>query len=132
LPYSLDSRYWFGGTPQTSYVDESGFLAFPGVVALPAQISTKAVQIFPNRLGWMQSLRPLTDAPGSAQTVALSARTNYFDPEVFGADVPVNVAGECPQRSSGRYHRALVKIAGGAAWKQAFGVDATAIPGGTR
>ena len=130
LPYSLDSAKWLGAVPNLAFVDDAGYLAYAGTTALAAQIGTKATQIVPNRRAYVQSVRPLVD--GGAPTVALSARVNYFDPEVFGPDIALNVAGECPQRSDGRYHRARVTVPAGAIWGKATGVDATAIAAGTR
>lgn len=130
LPYSLDSRVWIGGALTLGGVDNSHKLAFFNGSNLEAQIATKAMQIIPNRRAFVQSARPLVD--GGALSVAISARVNYYDPEVFGPDVAVNAAGECPQRSDGRYHRARVTVPAGASWAQGFGVDLTAIPAGVR
>ncbi len=130
LPFSLDSRVWIGGVPQVACADPTGYLAFFNGTNLQAQIGTKAAQITPGGLSFVSGVRPLVSA-GSA-TVAVSARQNYFDPEIFGADVALNSMGDCPQRSVGRYHRARVTIPAGASWSQALGVDVTAIPAGVR
>lgn len=130
LPASLDSSVWIGGALQLGAVDLSRKLAFFNGPNLQATIGTQAIQITPGRRSFVQGARPITDA--TAATIAISARQNLFDGETFSANVAVNAMGECPQRSSGRYHRARITIPAGSVWTEASGVDVTAIPEGWR
>lgn len=131
LPYTLDSAAWLGGSLQMGAINQSHQLAYFTGASLAARISTKAMQIFPGRRGFVQSGRPLIDN-STGVTMRISARTNYYDAEVFGPQVAPDVSGECPQRSDGRYHRALLHIQSGTPWTTCFGVDLTATPAGTR
>jgi hypothetical protein len=131
LPYTLDSPAWLGGALQIGAINTAHQLAFFSGSTLEAQIGTKVVQMTPERRTFVQSVRPLVDASGA--TIALSARVNYSDAEVFGTDVAVNAMGECPQRSDGRYHRARLTMPAGSSWTKFAGVDVTqAVPGGFR
>ena len=132
LPYSLDNVAWIGGAPQPAFIDVNGYLAFDGPNTLEAQLGTQVVQLFPGKLGYVQSVRPLVDGGSPQPLVSVAGRQNYYDPEVFGPDVAVNIAGDCPQRSSGRYHRARITVPAGNSWGQGFGVEVTAVPAGQR
>ncbi|MDE2100783.1 MAG: hypothetical protein KGL39_26290 [Patescibacteria group bacterium] len=138
----------------------AGFLAYFVGTPLPAQIGTKVVQINENYRSYVgDHVRPLvnsgrsglnllteqtgliitqetgapilTELSAAMITVAVSARNNYFDTEVFGPAVMPDAGGECPQAADGRYHRAILAIPSGI-WSTAFGVDAQGIRAGQR
>jgi hypothetical protein len=137
----------------------ANYLSFFNGPALPAQIGTKVVQINPGKRTFVGDMvRPLIDAnntstiletenglfllqenglpiltenAGAVISVAMSARNNYFDAEVFGPDVTPNGMGTCPQRSDGRYHRARLSVPSGS-WTTALGIDVEGIPAGQR
>lgn len=134
-------------------------LAYFSGTPLPAQVGTKVVQINPAGRAFVNATRPLvnsagsglpllieptgltllteagfpitTEASGAVVTVAMSARTNYYDQEAFGPEVAPNSMGECPQRSDGRYHRGRISIPSGI-WTTMFGLDVTGIRAGLR
>ena len=130
LPFSLDDPTWVGGALQMGAVDGNHNLAFFGGPNMAAQMTTQAIQLTPGRRSFVQGARPLTDA--TTPTVAFSARQNFFDAETFGIESALNVMGDCPQRSDGRYHRGRITIPAGVVWTEASGLDVTAIPGGWR
>jgi hypothetical protein len=129
VPFSLDSAVWLGGATVLGAIDASHSLAYATGTPMAAQLTTKVAQIIPNKRAFVQGVRPLVN--GGDPVVAVSARVNYDDEEVYTADVPRNAVGECPFGSDGRYHRARVTIPAGASWTQALGVDVTAIEAGS-
>ena len=132
LPASLDSAVWVGGALQLSAVNGSHELAFFTGPNLAAQVATQTKQLTPGRRSFVQSARPLVDLTNGTPTVAFAARTNLYDTETFGAAVPPDISGECPQRSDGRYHNAMVAMPAAAVWTHIVGVDTTYQPGGLR
>lgn len=132
LPASLDSAIWIGGVLQLSAINSAHELTYFTGPNMAAQVATKTIQLTEGKRTFVQSCRPLVDINTGTPSVAMAARVQLYDPEVFGPSVTPNVAGECPQRSDGRYHNAEVSIPAGAAWTHIVGVDVTAIPGGTR
>jgi hypothetical protein len=132
LPASLDSPIWVGGALQLSSINGLHQLAYFNGPNMQGQVATQTKQMTPGRRTYMQSARPLVDLTNGVPTVAFAARVNLYDPEVFGPAVPPDVSGECPQRSDGRYHNAMVTLPAGAIWTHIGGVDTTFIPGGFR
>lgn len=146
------------GQLQLAAATDTGQLGFFNGSNLPAQIGTKVVQITAGRRTYVNATRPLVDsAPSSGHiltadglvlttasglrfvtaadeatiTVAMSARNTYQDTETFGPDVPINIMGECPQRSDDRYHRGLISVDSGV-WTTMAGLDVVGIPAGLR
>ena len=67
------------------------------------------------------SIRPMVD--GGTPTVAIGVRDTQQAAVTYGNDVAVTSYGSCPQRSSGRYIRAKIKIPAASTWTHAFGID---------
>jgi hypothetical protein len=132
LPASLDSATWIGGVLQIGAVNGAHKLAYFTGPNMAAQVSTQTKQLTSGRRSFVQSARPLVDLTGGTPSVAFAARVNLYDPEIFGASIVPNVAGECPQRSDGRYHNALIDIEAAATWTHIEGVDVTFAPAGLR
>ena len=142
-------------------VESSGayYLSYFSGQPLSAQVGTKAMQINPGYRTFVSDhVRPLvnsaltpanlqtentlyiltefgvplsTEASSAVITVAMSARNNYYDQEIFGSEVSPNVMGDCPQRSDGRYHRGRISIPSGV-WSTMFGLDVNGIRAGQR
>lgn len=132
IPYSLDSRVWIGGALQIGAIDTGHKLAYFSGPTLAASIATSTQQLTPGQLSWVSDTRPLIQLTAGTPTIAISGRNNVYDPIVFGAAVPPDSMGTCPQRSDARYHAALLGVSAGAAWSHASGVDLTAQPSGER
>jgi hypothetical protein len=132
LPASLDSRIWVGGCLQFGGVDTNHKLAFFTGPTLPAQVGTGTAQYTPNMRSYVSSARPIVEMIAGTPTIAFCARDNMMDPQVFGPDVPMDIAGECPQRSDGRYHEARISMQAGDAWTHIVGADVTSRSAGTR
>ena len=132
LPASLDSSIWVGDAAVIAAVNGAHELAYFTGPNLPAQVATQTKQLTPGRRTYVQSARPLVDLSTGTPTIAFAARVDLYDPETFGTAVAPDVSGECPQRSDGRYHNALVQMPLGALWTHIIGVDTTFVPGGFR
>lgn len=132
LPASLDSPIWVGGALQLSVLNGLHQLAYFNGPNMEGQVATQVKQMTPGKRSYMQSARPLVDLTQGTPTIAFSARVNLYDPVVFGPNVPPDISGECPQRSDGRYHNALVILPAGATWTHIGGVDTTYIESGFR
>lgn len=132
IPYSLDSRVWVGGAIQLGAVDANHKLAYFSGPTLAAQIATSTVQATPGKLSWVSGARPMVQLTTGTPTIAIAGRNNVYDPIVYGADIPPNSMGDCPQRSDARYQSALLKIPANSAWTHATGVDIDAQPSGER
>lgn len=132
LPASLDSAVWNGGALQMSAVDGTHKLAYFSGPNMAARVGTNTVQITPGKRSFVQAARPLVDITSGLPTVAMSARVNIYDTENFGVAVPPNAMGECPQRSDGRYHDALIAVSAASVWTHIYGVELTSIPSGLR
>jgi len=132
LPASLDSSIWVGGALTLAAINGLHQLAYFNGPNMEGQVATQTKQLTPGRRTYVQSARPLVDLTEDVPSIAFAARVNLYDPEVFGPSIPPDVSGECPQRSDGRYHNAMVTLPAGATWTHIGGVDATFIPGGFR
>lgn len=132
LPASLDSSVWIGGQAGLGAVNGANQLAYFSGPNLAAQVATQTKQLTPGRRSYVQSSRPLVEFSSGTASVAFAARVSLYDAEIFGAATFPNTAGECPQRSDGRYHNAMMEISEGAIWSHVVGVETTFVPGGTR
>jgi hypothetical protein len=130
LGFSLDSRVWTGGLILLSAFDPLHRLALFTGASLPATVETGEAQLFPGRRALVTSVRPIVD--GSTPTVRLGVRNRTVDPVQWGADAASNAFGECPVRSSGRYHRARLALPAGGGWEHLQGLEFTARPEGAR
>jgi hypothetical protein len=131
MPLSLDSSL-LSGSPLAG-LGAFGFdnrMAFFEGGNLAAEIDSIEAQIAPGSRTFVSAVRPLVDGGTLAVQVGTRERTN--DPIVWGSDVAQNAVGSCVVRSSGRYHRARVKIAAGSQWSHAQGIEVEAMPEGSR
>jgi hypothetical protein len=90
-------------------------------------------QPFPGRRAWVTNARPLIDAgddiAGNA-TVQVGARERLSEAVVWSAQIPVNILGDCPQRTTGRYIRMRFAMARGVAFTALQGLDLDLVPEG--
>ena len=127
---SADSRIFTGGKVLLSAFDLNHKLnTFTGA-NLQATLETTEGQIYPMNRAFVQSVRPQVDV--SSATIAVASRERIADSAVYGSAVAMNTQGECPQRNSGRYHRAKMVIPAGASWTHAMGVEFQAVADGVR
>jgi hypothetical protein len=146
------------GLLQLAAVHTLGHLGFFNGPFLAAQVGTKVVQINEGMRTFVNFTRPLVDSfppqtdiltesgsplltesgsflltePDAATiTVAMSARNTYQQPETFGPEIGIDVSGNCPQRSDGRYHRGRISVPGGI-WAKLAGLDVEGVRSGLR
>lgn len=128
LGFSLDSRVWAGGVVLLSAFNTDHELSLFTGGSLPATVETGEVQLFPGRRALVTSVRPIVD--GGSPSVRVGFRNRTVDPVSWGAETELDERGACPQRSAGRYHRARISLAAGAAWEHLQGLEAEARPEG--
>jgi hypothetical protein len=122
LPFSLDSRAWSGAgrllLAGFSTANRAGF--FNGQ-PMAATVDTGEAQLIEGQRALVRGLRPLVD--GGTPSVAIGTRGRVVDPVQWGPEVTQNDRGLCPQRASGRYFRARIKMPAGQSWGHLQGVD---------
>ena len=97
---------------------------------MAATVDTGEAQLVEGSRVLVQSVRPLAD--GGLPSVALGSRNRSTD-IVQWPDVAQNSLGLCPQRASGRYFRARIKLPAGQSWTHLQGIDEiAATPMGAR
>jgi hypothetical protein len=121
LPFSLDSRAWTGGKLLLSAFDGNHKLNYFTGTSLAATVDTSEAQLIQSRRAFVNSVRPLVD--GGTPSVAIGTRERQVDAVTWGGAVAINAVGECPQRSSARYHRARITMPAGATWSNIYGID---------
>jgi len=127
LNQSLDSRAWTGTSSVLGCFNSDNKLCDFSGDALDATLETTEAQPVQMGRAVITSLRPICD--GTA-TVQLGARETQDDSVTWSAETSLNSIGEANIRSSARYHKARVKIAGG--FNHAQGVEPTIVPQGKR
>jgi len=131
VPAPLDSGVWAGGSPVLAAFDSNHKLNLVNGPAMAPTVETSEAQPTPGRRSKILSARPIHDG-GSSAAIAVAVRDRVMDSPVYGAAVPVNSIGECPQRVTGRYARARFTMNAGETWTHLQGVDATVKPEGRR
>ena len=145
LPFSLDSRIWTGGSIILAAFDSNHKLGYFTGANLAPTVQTSETDILSaipqavvgrvqsGALGkrvFINSARPISD--GGTPSVALGSRNRQIDAVVYGAAVPINTFGECPQRVDTRYIRAQITHPAGDIFSHISGVDLSLVPTGTR
>jgi hypothetical protein len=122
LPFSLDSRAWTGAGRLLlggfSTANRAGFFSGQPMAAI---VDTGEAQLIEGSRALVRGLRPLAD--GASPSVALGHRNRSAEDIQWSPDVSQNSLGICPQRASGRYFRARIKMPAGQSWTHLQGVD---------
>lgn len=123
LPFPLDSRVWLGGYPLIGMFDTNHKLNYfmNGATTMAATVETSESQPFPGRRGKIVSARPIVD--GGAPSVSVGHRDRITDSVTYEAAIPVNVIGECPQRTTGRYVRYQLTLPANSGFNHLQGID---------
>lgn len=130
LPFSLDSRVYTGGRVLLAAFDTNHKLNYFTGSAYEAQVETNEIEFTPSRRSFYSSSRPIVD--GGSPTVALITRDRINDAATTGSFIAQNTQGECPQRTTGRYVKARLKIPAGSTWTHAEGIEIMGRPEGSR
>lgn len=88
--------------------------------------------LFPGRKSLVLSARPIVDGDHGKASVTLSGRDIPTDPVVWDAEIPVDILGNCPQRSAGRYVRFRMRRPAGTTFRHLQGLEVQAAPIGRR
>lgn len=131
LPYSLDSREWTQGNPVLSWFTGNHQQAFASGDSLQAIVETTEAQLFPGLRSRITNTRPIADG-ALPPTISVGQREQIRQPVVYSVAVPVNIIGDCPQRTTGRYQRFQMVMPSGANFNHLQGIDVTANPEGIR
>lgn len=119
LPYSLDSRVWYGGEPRLAGLDADMKFGFFDGTNLAATCET-ATQAFPSRMRF-QSVKPLTDAQNA--TVQIGTANNLYSTQAFSIAAAIQPSGRVPVRASGKNARFRINVAAGETWDYVRGID---------
>tara|TARA_R110001592_G_scaffold32644_1_gene114205 strand:- start:1217 stop:2974 length:1758 start_codon:yes stop_codon:yes gene_type:complete len=133
LPKTLDS-YWYssGVYGLAAFNSDKKFGKFLGG-SLSATIDTTEFQGAKDSRSAITNVRPIVDAKTSSSitvTVTPITRSSQVETITIGSPIAIQSSGDCPMRSSSRYHRLRVKTTGN--FLTMSGVDVTAKPTGKR
>jgi hypothetical protein len=133
LPKTLDSYYYSSGVyGLAGFNSEKKFGKFLGG-SLSATIDTTEFQGAKNSRSAITNVRTIVDAKTSSSvtvTVTPITRNTQVESITVGSPVSLQSSGDCPMRSSSRYHRLRVKTTGN--FLTMSGVDVTAKATGKR
>ena len=132
----FDDPFWAGTTAGrlTTFAPDHRLHTWVGPAMAPV-LDLPETQPFPGRRAWVTNARPLidggdTEAHGDPATVQVGARERLSQPVVWSAQIPVNILGDCPQRTTGRYVRLRFAMARGVAFQALQGLDVDTVPEG--
>lgn len=132
LPKSLDSYFYGEGIiGLAGFNSDNKFGKFIGG-SLPATVDTREFEGKENFRSTLINARPIVDAGGETTTVTVTpiVRASQMDAPTVGTAVSVTDSGDCPLRSTGRYHRLRISVDGN--FTTMSGVDVEAQPEGKR
>ena len=122
VPFSLDNSALNGFQPSFGSFRSDDKLYFYTGSPEAAEIETGEFQLNPNGRAFVQSVYPIIHGTND-MTVCVGHREQFGDSWSFGADVATETTtGEAPQRVTGRFHKARIKIPKGTSWTKAQGV----------
>lgn len=131
IPLSLDSALLTGSPlAKLGAFGRDKRMAFFEGSNLAAEIDTIEARIHVGGRSFVGDVRPLVD--GGTLAIRIGTRERANDPVQWGPEVAQNAVGSCPVRSSARFHRARIKVAAGASWSHAQGIDLETVGEGTR
>lgn len=130
LPAPLDSSVWQGGYPLIGMFDSTHKLRYLTGSNLAPTVETSETQIYPGRRAKIISARPICD--GGSPSVAVGHRERIIDSVTYEGAIPVNVIGECPQRTTGRYVRFRMTLPAASAFTHLQGIDLSCFPEGRK
>jgi hypothetical protein len=119
LPYSLDSRVWYGGEPRLAGLNGDLKFGFFDGTNLAATCET-ATQMFPERMRF-QSVRPITDAQNA--TVQIGTKAALYSSLTYSTAASIQPSGRVPVRAAGKNARFRINIAAGESWNYIRGID---------
>ena len=129
---SLDDPSYAGGAPALGLITADNRLALLNGPSLEAMFETAEAMLFrPNR-AWIDGIRLDSDADDWRVAVGARESASRSTPVQYRPETGPNVERIAPCRSSGRYHRARVRIPAATAWSYASAIEPSARPEGAR
>jgi hypothetical protein len=130
----FDDPFWAGTTAGrlTTFAPDHRLHTWVGPAMAPT-LDLPETQPFPGRRAWVTNARPLIDAPEPGDdtvTVQVGARERLSESVVWSAQIPVNILGDCPQRTTGRYVRMRFAMTRGVNFQALQGLDVDMVPEG--
>ena len=129
----FDDPFWAGTTAGrlTTFAPDHRLHTWVGPAMAPT-LDLPETQPFPGRRAWVTNARPLIDAGDidDIATVQVGVRERLTQPVVWSAAIPVNILGDCPQRTTGRYVRMRFAMARGVNFQALQGLDIDVAPEG--
>ncbi len=130
LPYSLDSAVWAGGNLILGAFDTSHNLNFFNGSNMAGSVTTEESQPFNGQRSFIRNTRPLID--GGTPSVSIGTRDNLESAVTYTTASAMNSLGWCPQRTTGRYFRAVLSIPAATTFTHLQGVQIDCDPIGVR
>lgn len=124
LAYTLDSRFYMGGTLNMGAFDSNHYLNTFGGSDLTAVFETGDKLLVPGKRMLVTNTRPLIEGGSASVSVAVSGRNKTTESASFSSVVSMNSEGECPVDSEGRYHRFRINVADGFTHASAIEIEA--------
>ena len=132
LPKSLDSFFYDEGIIGLGAFDSNKkFGKFLGA-SLDAEVDSTEFEGAKERRSTLINARPIVDANGNDTTITVTpiSRSSQADAVSIGSTISTRSSGDCPLRSTSRYHRVRVKVSGN--FSTMSGVDVESRPEGKR
>lgn len=131
LPYSLDSTLWLRDGPAIGMFDTAHRLNNLTGPSLAADVETGEAGLDGRRTKLHGTARPIIEGNGGdLATIAVGHRERQSQVVVYDAEVPVNVLGVSPLRSTGRYMRLRLRLPAGAVFSHLQGIELAPRPEG--
>lgn len=129
---SFDDPFWIGNggiSRISTFIRDHALYTWAGPAMAP-RLDLPEMQPFPGRRAMVLNARPLIDGGAATATVQVGRRERLTDPVIWETQVPINVIGECPQRTTGRYVRFRFRMPSAQSFSHLQGIDVTMLPEG--
>lgn len=131
LPKSLDSYFYKEGIVGLAGFDSNNKFGKFIATSLNATVDTTEFEGAEGRRSTLINCRPIVDGTtNTSVTVTPISRSSQLDTISTGSSVSTKDSGDCPLRSTSRYHRLRVSVSGN--FNTMSGVDIEARPEGKR
>ena len=131
LPKSLDSYFYKEGIVGLAGFDSNNNFGKFIATSLNATVDTTEFEGAEGRRSTLINCRPIVDGTtNTSVTVTPISRSSQLDTISTGSSVSTKDSGDCPLRSTSRYHRLRVSVSGN--FNTMSGVDIEARPEGKR
>lgn len=131
VPYSLDSNVWKGGAPIMGAMDETGKFGFFSGPPSEATLTTQEAGATTGQFTFLDGVYPVIDT--ASCTVSIGTRNLLSENVTWGPEISPNaVTGNIDFLSEARFFTFRMKVADGADWTKAQGIDVPGRPTGWR